>query len=163
MELLPCPFCGSNNLGFAQGSTHRWLSVICHDCGAASGEVRKEILCSEFTVGDKQRATEEWNRRTSPASVPEGYALVPVEPTDEMCGAAYNDRMVWNGGPRAIYEAMLAAAPTPPVQGDRKDAERYRWLLPRLVAWQNKDFENAFLHHTHGTIEEAIDKAMEGK
>ena len=67
--------------------------------------------------------------RASPASVPEGYALVPVEPTDEMCGAAYNDRMVWNGGPRAIYEAMLAAAPTPPVQGDGKDADLWRDLV----------------------------------
>ena len=69
--------------------------------------------------------------------------------------------MAFRDGAFMQYQAMLAAAPTPPSTEDRKDAERYRWLLPRLVAWQNKDFENAFLHHTHETIEDAIDAAMQ--
>ena len=62
----------------------------------------------------------------SPAGAPEGWKLVPVVPTDPMCDAAYSDRIVWNSGPRAIYEAMLSAVSTPPVSEDRKDAERFR-------------------------------------
>ena len=68
--------------------------------------------------------------RASPASVPEGYVLVPVEPTEEMKSAfdaaelrellrhgvdfsRLNTRFVAN------YKAMLAVAPTPPVSEDR--------------------------------------------
>ena len=49
---------------------------------------------------------------TTPA-VPEGYVLVPKEPTEEMCaegclkvGALYD-----NHGARSMYQAMIAAAP----------------------------------------------------
>ena len=106
----------------------------------------------------------------SPASVPEGYVLVPVEPTEEQWGELARDIMMWldfdrrtprtlfdhlrNLGVEApqwlidehemknldhvpskgtrcalIYKAMLAAAPTPPVSEDRKDAERFRFML----------------------------------
>ncbi|HIA5035423.1 TPA: hypothetical protein ACWQNP_002449, partial [Salmonella enterica] len=53
---------------------------------------------------------------------PDGYALVPVEPTDEMIVAAmdsddvtYNesDDTVFYVHHREIYKAMLAAAPKP--------------------------------------------------
>ncbi|EEK4517937.1 hypothetical protein GNM61_15545 [Salmonella enterica] len=50
--------------------------------------------------------------------VPEGYALVPVEPTDEMIAAAMNcEDVLFNSDESFcvqfgnIYEAMLAAAP----------------------------------------------------
>ncbi|EFQ6726051.1 hypothetical protein HZ480_004951, partial [Salmonella enterica] len=54
--------------------------------------------------------------------IPDGYALVPVEPTDEMIVAAmdsddvtYNesDDTVFYVHHREIYKAMLAAAPKP--------------------------------------------------
>ncbi|EAV2866101.1 hypothetical protein EZ472_17305 [Salmonella enterica] len=56
---------------------------------------------------------------TPPATVvPEGYTLVPVEPTDEMIAAAMNcEDVVFNSDESFcvqfgnIYEAMLAAAP----------------------------------------------------
>lgn len=58
--------------------------------------------------------------RASPASVPEGYALVPVEPTLEMFNAgdgafftAYTGTAT--SSPDRVYKAMIAAAPTPPV------------------------------------------------
>ena len=48
-----------------------------------------------------------------PPAVPEGYVLVPKEPTEEMCaegclkvGALYGNR-----GARSMYQAMIAAAP----------------------------------------------------
>ncbi|EAM8765955.1 DUF551 domain-containing protein [Salmonella enterica] len=52
--------------------------------------------------------------------VPDGYALVPVEPTDEMIAAAMNcEDVLFNSDESFcvqfgnIYEAMLAAAPKP--------------------------------------------------
>lgn len=52
--------------------------------------------------------------------VPDGYALVPVEPTDEMIAAAMNcEDVLFNSDESFcvqfgnIYEAMLAAAPQP--------------------------------------------------
>ncbi|EBD3313983.1 hypothetical protein KRB52_003785 [Salmonella enterica] len=57
--------------------------------------------------------------------IPDGYALVPVEPTDEMIAAAMNcedvtynesDDTVFYVHHREIYKAMLAAAPQPEVK-----------------------------------------------
>ncbi|ENX5566063.1 hypothetical protein ACFQCS_001296 [Salmonella enterica] len=52
--------------------------------------------------------------------IPDGYALVPVEPTDEMIAAAMNcEDVLFNSDESFcvqfgnIYEAMLAAAPKP--------------------------------------------------
>ncbi|ENT3214134.1 hypothetical protein ACFEO6_004257 [Salmonella enterica] len=54
--------------------------------------------------------------------IPDGYALVPVEPTDEMIAAAMNcEDVLFNSDESFcvqfgnIYEAMLAAAPQPEV------------------------------------------------
>ena len=62
--------------------------------------------------------------RASPASVPEGYVLVPVEPTLEMFNAggdafftAYTGTAT--SSPDRVYKAMIAAAPTPPVSEDK--------------------------------------------
>ena len=56
----------------------------------------------------------EVRRRASPASVPEGYAIVPVEPTPEML-----DCFIGATEARGRFEDMLSAAPTPPVIEDR--------------------------------------------
>lgn len=52
--------------------------------------------------------------RASPASAPEGWKLVPDEPTEEM-KLAWVSHKSFDG----CYQAMLAAAPTPPVSEDR--------------------------------------------
>ena len=108
---------------------------------------------TRYGAGDWSELVDALERRASPASVPEGWKLVPVEPTDEMCGAAYSDRMVWNGGPRAIYEAMLAAAPTPPVSEDRwqsietapKDGSKFlawrRHSTSPLIVFYNAEYD----------------------
>ena len=63
-----------------------------------------------------------WNRRASPASVQEGWKLVPAEPTKEMIKQACKDHG-YSGGDRSVYargyRSMLAAAPTTPVSEDR--------------------------------------------
>ena len=68
-----------------------------------------------------------WNLRASPASAPEGFALVPVVPTHAILDVMFNagiDRH--DVDLTLIYRAMLAASPTPPVSEDQKDAERFR-------------------------------------
>jgi hypothetical protein len=61
-------------------------------------------------------------------NLPEGWKLVPVEPTEEMCRAAESCKYAssseqWLGGytpenVEGIYKTMLAVAPTPPAQED---------------------------------------------
>lgn len=54
--------------------------------------------------------------RASPASAPEGFALVPVVPTHAILDVMFNagiDRH--DGDLTLLYRAILAAAPTPPV------------------------------------------------
>ena len=67
--------------------------------------------------------------RASPASVP-GWKLVPDVPTSTMVLAgekalSEHDFLRMD----SAYCAMLATAPATPVSEDRKDAERYRWLI----------------------------------
>lgn len=56
--------------------------------------------------------------------IPEGWKLVPVEPTEEMFGARYSIPMD-EKTPQAEWEAMLAAAPTPPAQ-EAEPVQRWR-------------------------------------
>ena len=64
---------------------------------------------------------------SSPASVPEGFALVPVVPTHAILDVMFNAGIdMHDGDLTLLYRAILAAAPTPPVSEDRKDAERFR-------------------------------------
>lgn len=47
-------------------------------------------------------------------TIPEGYALVPIEPNDEMLrngSGPFNEYSIWEIG--AIWRSMLAAAPKP--------------------------------------------------
>jgi hypothetical protein len=67
--------------------------------------------------------------------IPEGWKLVPVEPTEEMCRAAESCKYAssskqWLGGytpenVEGIYKTMLAVAPTPPAQEDEPVYDSY--------------------------------------
>ena len=83
-----------------------------------------------------------------PVAVPEGWALVPAEPTEDMMHAAQDVPAPRPYG--AVYRAMLAAAPAASAaQDDAKDAERLAieekaqeiystWQSqPEFVAWQH--------------------------
>ena len=71
MELLPCPFCGGTSVTVEEGTTYRWAVATCVDCGATASEVR----AVPDVVKTQELALAEWNRRASPASVPEGFTM----------------------------------------------------------------------------------------
>ena len=110
--------------------------------------------------------------RASPASVPEGWKLVPAEPTKEMIGQACKDHG-YPGGDRSVYargyRSMLAAAPTPPVSEDRKDAELLDYIQNhgatiQIVPMANRTFgfEVGGLHKSRKlSVREAIDAAIQ--
>lgn len=122
MELLPCPFCGGK--ATFDHDDNGWYWIVCEKCGTATNS-------RTHTMEDcHPLLAEQWNRRASPASAPEGFVLVPVEPTDAMieCGCRALGALYGQYGASEAYRAMLAASPTPPVSEDRKDAERLNWL-----------------------------------
>ncbi len=58
--------------------------------------------------------------RASPASVPEGWKLVPVVPTHAILDVMFDAGIDRHDGDLTIlYRAILAAAPTPPVSEDK--------------------------------------------
>jgi len=63
MNFEPCPFCGSNIINIAEGSTFRWKVAECQECGARCGEVRVKTLPPLDLDGDFKRIAEEWNKR----------------------------------------------------------------------------------------------------
>ena len=112
MELLPCPFCGSSDIAFQEGSTFRWIEAMCQNCGATCGETRATTLGEPDEEMDKRLAATEWNRRASPASAPEGWK--------HSCNALCLDGVeLWI--PQCPHCGK--PAPTPPVSEGRKDAE----------------------------------------
>ena len=69
-----------------------------------------------------------YTRPTAPA-VPQGWQLVPTEPTEEMALAA--EKVTWIGTPNAkfAYRAMLSAAPEAPAQRPKTDGiVGWRWV-----------------------------------
>ena len=102
--------------------------------------------------------------KASPASVPEGWKIVPVEPTGEMVDAGLRS---W--GTSHKFRAMLAAAPTPPVSEGREDAELLDYIQNhgatiQIVPMANRTFgfEVGGLHKSRKlSVREAIDAAMQ--
>ena len=71
------------------------------------------------------------SRLAVPPSIPEGYVLVPKEPTREMLLASYHPKV--NSDERAeIYSAMIAAAPQPQPAGVPQEVKRL-WLWKNFV------------------------------
>ncbi|ENY9402934.1 Lar family restriction alleviation protein [Salmonella enterica] len=135
--LLPCPFCGSPAEHYPDGDMEGYIIM----CGNKNGDCNLQT----FGFTTPEEAEKAWNTRaaipqtgnfrenpisstnnfrkiadtsTNSPVIPDGYALVPVEPTDEMIAAAMNcEDVLFNSDESFcvqfgnIYEAMLAAAP----------------------------------------------------
>lgn len=80
-ELLPCPFCGGEATLRMVGnvrSTRRCI-VKCSGC-------RYQRIDAALRYGDEwllNTAIAAWNRRTALRAAPDGFVLVPVEPSEE--------------------------------------------------------------------------------
>jgi hypothetical protein len=113
-NLLPCPHCGSKDVelcGKKHPDGYSW--VQCYGCGAKT---------QKWDRFDKSVGM--WNRRVinteqprKVVSVPEGYALVPLSATKEMCVAWESAPLNEDGDAelQGAYAAMLSAAPSPAV------------------------------------------------
>ena len=93
-DLLPCPFCG----GQAQ--------LICETVSCLSCEIHTDVY------RNAELAVSFWNTR----HIPEGYKLVPVEPTEEMLEdgsevqvETHQTHNSWEAA-KLIYKAMLRVA-----------------------------------------------------
>ena len=66
-DILPCPFCGGEDIDVAEGTTFRWRQARCRECGASSGEVRIQTFGSGTPEQWEAKATADavvvWNRR----------------------------------------------------------------------------------------------------
>lgn len=121
MGLLPCPFCGGAVKLETYSADYKRIEfcVMCHECDFCTAEG----LTVEETV-------KRWNTRAKPAlSCPDGFRLVPVEPTSEQLDAIVEEcRAAWGVGnlpqrvpmmakhewrerAKPFYRAMLAASP----------------------------------------------------
>lgn len=97
-DLLPCPFCGGEAEAKKTDMSYDFTLIKCQECDAQSDE------CI-----DLEDAAEAWNRRAPSVLVPQGWRLVPAEPTDEMLNATYAGQHCSD-----VFRDMLAAAPQPP-------------------------------------------------
>ena len=153
MELLPCPFCGGEALPTAH-LTYNWFAPVCRRCNARGPSVKIERDSDPQEMRNlMNQADENWNRRASPASAPEGFKHdigadrftvvqgsywwhVRAGEGTQNIGKFHTKRAAeemaltlltaFRDGAFMQYQAMLAAAPTPPVSEDRKDADRFR-------------------------------------
>lgn len=96
---------------------------ICAELNNEEAEIFVDGYNAAMLKVNKNASTElpnDANLSTNSPVIPDGYALVPVEPTDEMIAAAMNcEDVLFNSDESFcvqfgnIYEAMLAAAPKP--------------------------------------------------
>lgn len=96
-ELLPCPCCASESKLTIPNPKRMTAYYI--ECVNPSCQLQGRMS------GSKDKVIAAWNRRTPP----EGYVLVPIEPTDEMYQKAWSEKFCDDDGARFLYKAMLSA------------------------------------------------------
>lgn len=115
-KLLPCPFCGAPADDFNPDGDMEGYSISCSSRAAFTAKDARPCPMNTFSYANEERAIEAWNRRVPRPTIPEGWKLVPVEPTEEMIVAFVEQ---WYCHRQSIddpqmddaYQAMLAAAP----------------------------------------------------
>ena len=88
-------------------------------------------------------------------NIPEGYALVPVELTQEMIQAGIDTECVDTGDAdfdelqdyRSVYKSFLESAPKSPVYNETKERELFDawheeylscgWSVSKIVTWES--------------------------
>lgn len=112
-KLLPCPWCGGTLKDgvVLEGDTFRWRRV--QGCCTDGPEVRIDTLSDDRELAEqqaKEQAYDAWNTRAA-LTPPEGWVLVPVEPTEEQLYAM--EKWTSGGCPhlKEMYKASIIAAP----------------------------------------------------
>ncbi len=59
----PCPFCGNTEITVHEGSTFRWITARCEECGATGPEIRKNLGDGTPLAKQQAAAIQEWNYR----------------------------------------------------------------------------------------------------
>lgn len=110
IELLPCPFCGGAAEIRKWQDEELWSHAIVEWQKAHCTECECEGISS--CPGCEPDTVEAWNTRAA-LTPPEGYVLVPVEPTMEMLREAAKHDYYSAKDPtwRDLYQVMLAARP----------------------------------------------------
>lgn len=104
-KLLPCPMC-DGEAEFVTADVPQYKHrVACTKC---------RLMTRGTSFRNDEQNAKDWNRRHAPEEM-DGWQTVPVEPTDKMSKegrlAAMNIQGGYSGP--SIWQAMLAAAPTP--------------------------------------------------
>ena len=95
-QLKQCPFCeGEAELRTDGDDLNYPIWIQCTKCQAG---------VEPFP--NKEFAILEWNTR----HIPDGYQLVPIEPSEAMRKAAWDQHYCNNEGALTLYKAMLKAA-----------------------------------------------------
>ena len=123
-NLLPCPFCGGDDLTVGaygierdgQQPSDRAHAVACNGCGSLGKEVAPRIA-----------AIGAWNRRAQPAEA-DGVSFGFDDRSVVVSQEAYS---IFMDRERALQDTLSAV--TAERDELRLDAERYRWL--RLADW----------------------------
>lgn len=105
-KLLPCPFCGGEPVKTLR-KYNPFAKCVTPECISTKLPLIKL---------DHQPDIDEWNRRAAQPSAPDGWKLVPMEPTREMVLAGKRtikgaDTTFEGILTAAAYSSMLAAAP----------------------------------------------------
>ena len=126
MELLPCPFCGGEALPTAH-LTYNWFAPVCGRCNARGPSVKIERDSDPQEMRNlMNQADENWNRRASPASVPEDRTQAGVRPAPVLIGDVVEADCAELRDIAAWFESRGN-----PMQGEflRKVADRYEVIF----------------------------------
>jgi hypothetical protein len=109
-ELKPCPFCGSEAHWYPDGDMEGH-QVMCSGKSAIFGGTAESCPTSTFGYESAEAAAKAWNTRAPVPQIPDGYALVPIEPTEEMehAGNAKADVVAMRGnGKKYVHDMDMA-------------------------------------------------------
>lgn len=128
--LLPCPFCGDDQIERPENAHWFWTKCSLCECELAGADTR-------------EKADELWNRR----ALSQQPTLEPARPLDWNEGLCQNCRM-------PVHPTERSASRPEAAIEERADALRYRWLRAHAIEMGGFEFT------VDDEAQEAIDSAI---